>query len=341
MAQVSPLEAVEYVLPLLPSLAVDEGVFLSGRGCPDLTIFSDEAVKEALSAELVSIMWWFLTVGFISRQILSVSLNSLHTQHCRMVEEPSDSNADFAPQSNEVTLVSAQAFTPILATLLLSSNGVVSGSARFAIVELLARIHRADDLGDQYADDPSHGLFGRHERSLFEEEIIQQLVIGMGRLESDENDADDVWYTPAIEVPQPNVPQSGGSVNPYFPSAQLPSPSISISTTPSTPLVYPLPSPPIGVPPPHQEAELGGIDTSPMAVISLQLEDVRHSPLQTISEGSLEGGIVSSAIPVDSAHSDISVGYQEEEEEMDPGEQAAIGRLSSMSLIAAVVAGGT
>jgi hypothetical protein len=33
--------------------------------------FSDEAVKEALSAELVSIMWWFLTVGFISQSIRS------------------------------------------------------------------------------------------------------------------------------------------------------------------------------------------------------------------------------------------------------------------------------
>jgi len=32
LAQVSPLEAVEYVLPLLPSLAVDEGVFVSNAG---------------------------------------------------------------------------------------------------------------------------------------------------------------------------------------------------------------------------------------------------------------------------------------------------------------------
>lgn len=54
-------------MPLLPSLAVDEGVFIgNGRGCPDLMVLSDEAVKEALSAELVSIMWWFLTVGSIS-----------------------------------------------------------------------------------------------------------------------------------------------------------------------------------------------------------------------------------------------------------------------------------
>jgi len=48
---------------------VDEGEFINSRGFPDLMNFSDEAVKEALSAELVSIMWWFLTVGFISQSI--------------------------------------------------------------------------------------------------------------------------------------------------------------------------------------------------------------------------------------------------------------------------------
>lgn len=286
----------------------------------------------------------------LSRNVffLLVSLNSLRTQNCRLVEEPVDpSNADFAPQpvsDHEVTLISAQAFTPILATLLLSSNGVISGSARFAIVELLARIHRADDLPDQHADDPSQGLFGRHERSLFEEEIIQQLVIGMGRLESDENDADDVWYTPAIEVPQPNHPSpSGDSVNPYFPTAQTPpSPAISVPTPLSIPPGSPLPSPPVGVPPPHHEAELVEVVTSPMAVISFHLEEVNQpSPLQEIGEGSLERELVSATGPADPAHSDISVGRQEEEEDMDPGEQAAVGRLSSMSLIAAVVAGGT
>ncbi|KAG1756528.1 armadillo-type protein [Suillus paluster] len=314
LAQVSPIEAVEYVLPLLPSLSVDE----------------DEAVKEALSAELVSIMWWFLT-------------------HCRLVEEPSDlSNADFAPQhqsDDQITLISVQAFTPILATLLLSSNGVVSGSARFAVVELLARIHRADDLGDQQVDDPSYGLFERHERSLFEEEVIQQLVIGMGRLESgeDENDAD-VWYTPAIEHPQPDHPLSrNGSVNPYFPSTQTPSPSaISISATALIPPFVPnLPSPPVGVPPPHHEVELIVVDPSPLAILSLQLEG-QHSPIQPNAEGSGEREIISGATTyAESGRSDFEMDGQEEEQEMDPSEQAAVGRLSSMSLIAAVVAGGT
>lgn len=312
LAQVSPIEAVEYVLPLLPSLSVDE----------------DEAVKEALSAELVSIMWWFLT-------------------HCHLVEEPSTpSNADYSPHpqsDDQVTLISVQAFTPILATLLLSSNGVVSGSARVAIVELLARIHRADDLGDQHADDLSYGLFGTHERILFEEEVIQQLVIGMGRLEpgEDETDPDEVWYTPAVEIPQPDNPlPSNSSVNPYFPSTQTL--SSSTTRTPATASIPPpvsnLPSPPVGVPPPYPVAEVIGIDTSPMDVLSLQLGDTdQHSPMQT-TEGPWERDSMPATTYAGSANSDPGLDGQED---MDPGEQAAIGRLSSMSLIAAVVAGGT
>lgn len=310
LAQVSPIEAVEYVLPLLPSLSVDE----------------DEAVKEALSAELVSIMWWFFT-------------------HCHLVEEPScPSNADYSqPQSDDqVTLISVQAFTPILAILLLSSNGVVSGSARSAVVELLARIHRADDLEDQHADDLSYGLFGRHERMLFEEEVIQQLVIGMGRLEpgEDETDPDEVWYTPALEVPQPDPLPSNSPVNPYFPSTQTPlSPATHTPATASIPPPVPnLPSPPVGVPPPYPEAGVIGVDTSPIAVLSLQLEDTdQHSPMQT-TEGPWERDSTSTTTHAESATSDLEL---EDAQDMDPGEQAAIGRLSSMSLIAAVVAGGT
>ncbi|KAG1877876.1 armadillo-type protein [Suillus subalutaceus] len=307
LAQVSPIEAVEYVLPLLPSLSVDE----------------DEAVKEALSAELVSIMWWFFT-------------------HCHLVEEPSDpSNADYSqPQSDDqVTLISVQAFTPILATLLLSSNGVVSGSTRSAIVELLARIHKADDLGDQHADVLSYGLFGRHERMLFEEEVIQQLVIGMGRLEpgEDETDPDEVWYTPALEVPQPDPLPSNSPVNPYFPSTQTSATRTPVTTS-NPPPVSNLPSPPAGVPPPYPEAGVIGVDISPMVVLSLQLEDIgQHSPMQT-TEGPWERDSIPTTTHAGSADSDTEM---DDGQDMDPSEQAAVGRLSSMSLIAAVVAGGT
>ncbi|KAI0647224.1 hypothetical protein C8Q79DRAFT_907811 [Trametes meyenii] len=230
--QITPSEAVDYVLPLLNILATDD----------------DEAVKEALAAELVPIIWWFVT-------------------HCRLVEDdtapqlasppastPPPSNASLGPERESSllrpptprpeehfpelaalgnveppadededgqTLISVQAFTPLLGTLLLSPNGIVGGSARYAVVELLRRLRRADQREDEERaslsaslDDllanthdtprassptPSQvaeeqdanesadvGLFQRGERRLFEHELVYQVVIGMGRLDMED-----------------------------------------------------------------------------------------------------------------------------------------------------------
>ncbi len=117
------------------------------------------------------------------------------------------------------TLISVQSFTAILGTLLLSPNALVGGPARFAVVELLKRIRKAaetegisvasdittrgpigipmssrnwadmdsaDSDNDDDNDEGSYspvGLFGIEERRLFEREMVQQVVIGMGRLD--------------------------------------------------------------------------------------------------------------------------------------------------------------
>lgn len=62
--QISPLEAVGYVLPLLGVLALDTGRFLRLLDIIyQYPVFrTDEQVKEALAAELVPIMWWFFSV---------------------------------------------------------------------------------------------------------------------------------------------------------------------------------------------------------------------------------------------------------------------------------------
>ncbi|KAI0692388.1 armadillo-type protein [Cytidiella melzeri] len=213
--EIAPAEAVEYVLPLLNGLAMDD----------------DEAVKEALAAELVPIIWWFLT-------------------HCRLVEDEPEPAFDPATgaTSSEPTQISVQAFTPILGTLLLSPNGLVGGPARYAVVELLSRVRRADakssereDMslqtppaknpsgagqqvvnreedrggtssstpvghkGDNAEDDYSPlGLFGPAERRLFEREMVYQVVIGMGRLDlPDESEID--TSEPQEEEPIPDT----------------------------------------------------------------------------------------------------------------------------------------
>ncbi|KAF9246206.1 armadillo-type protein [Melanogaster broomeanus] len=257
LAQVTPLEAVEYVLPLLPNLAMDE----------------DESVKEAFASELVEILWWFLT-------------------RCRLVEEnpdPGSSNVQQQGSNEEETLISVQAFTPILATLLLSPNGMVSGSARYAVVDLLGRMRQADDiedpgLGDLQRPDTNYGLFGRLQRQMFEEELIQQLVIGIGRLDASVEDEDvtEIWYDAAARTPAGELPDASTStrwtndelrdtaVNPYFPiPASSPSPATS---SPASALPPSSTFPPPGVPPFQLDPELPRVDPSPLASIAFRYE---------------------------------------------------------------------
>lgn len=114
------------------------------------------------------------------------------------------------PENNDTVptgpaLISVQSFTPILGTLLLSPNPHVGGPARYAVVELLRRVRKADDFAHgtdtQRPVDPAvHpldddeieeryedvGFFGEEQRRMFEREMIYQVVIGMGRLDMPE-----------------------------------------------------------------------------------------------------------------------------------------------------------
>lgn len=157
-------------------------------------------------------------------------------QHCQIIPDDLKPEEAYASSSTTVT-ISVQAFTPILGTLLLSSNALVGGAARYAVVDLLSRMKKADDRergafryhpfrspgeiihpweiskNDSQVDDDDEapfpaGMFGQHERAMFTQEILQQVVIGMGRL--------DVDYEPEqepVEQPPIRIDRS----NPYFP----------------------------------------------------------------------------------------------------------------------------
>lgn len=321
LAHVTPLEAVEYVLPLLPSLAMDE----------------DEAVKEALASELVGILWWFLT-------------------RCRLVEE-SIGSTDCQPNytDGDVTLMSVQAFTPILGTLLLSPNGMVSGPTRCAVVDLLGRMKKADAVDEGVEKDDSAndcGLFGRSQRKLFADEVLQQIVIGIGKLDLPvEEEIVDVWYdasarTPAMEIPGQTSTSAtvdqlyDPAVNPYFP-VPPPSPSSPVSPLPPcSSMDIPVPIPSVAVVPPSPPPcatpliEFSPTEPpSPITSISFHYEGAGSSPTRMANPY----GSVLPAAP----HSTDVEERREAEDESDANEQAAVGRLSSMSLIAAVTAGGS
>ena len=207
--QVLPQDVLDYLLPILSGLAVDE----------------DETVKEALSAELVHVIWWVVTHYTVVREDIFHPLAS------------DEINPDVLP-------ISVQAFTPILGTLLLSINGNVGSNARNAIVGILRRIKRLDDIEDGVDDgrpvdkgggtntlpdpwiegfddfDPTPGLFERKQRRLFEDELLRQVVIGMARLDMQEEEPQPAQGTPYFDALQPPTPYFDQT--PYYDALQSP-----------------------------------------------------------------------------------------------------------------------
>ncbi|KAG6878686.1 hypothetical protein C0993_011501 [Termitomyces sp. T159_Od127] len=336
---VEPHDAIEYVLPLLDGLALDE----------------DEQVKEALVAGLVAIIWWFFS-------------------HCHITSEDQETaRASFA-----LPTVSVQAFTPILGTLLLSPNPLVGGATRHVVVDLLLRLKDADDSEastDNPQAQPAHSFFHRPQREMFRTELLQQVVIGMGRLDLDVED-----QTPMQDVNDGRQSRRGSVshdleqqdrdhgaiasprevdarsrsdfVNPYFPalplqfSVSLPSPStLSDPFTSSSSLhsqniteTRNRLSPRLSPSPPDPTSNL------------------RHSPLRSASSSrplspppekiSVSQGLANALGPRPTNHTDHTVYdipqiIKNSDELQDEDEQAAVGRLSSMSLMAAVTASGT
>ncbi|KAF8699132.1 R3H domain, partial [Rhizoctonia solani] len=162
LKEVTPTEAVEYVLPLLGGLAIDE----------------EERVKEAFVGELLVIIWWFFTT-------------------CRVTDqepEPAPENAE--PDPDVIPLVSVQSFSAVLASLLLSSNSEVSATARGTVIELLGRtrwVVAGKDLDQEQTTQfcetmrpvgPwSRGRLGIEEARMIQLEMIYGVIIDLGRLD--------------------------------------------------------------------------------------------------------------------------------------------------------------
>ncbi|KAL4265941.1 ARM repeat-containing protein [Pleurotus pulmonarius] len=394
LEQVTPLEADEYVLPLLRGLATDD----------------DETVKEALAAELVPIIWWFFT-------------------HCQIVPEDVKATEFGQPSSSSVTTICVQAFTPILGRLLLSPNPMVGGPTRSAVVEILAKMRRADikegllpasmdptnSLDDQAQSIPQSeseadlviGLFGKVERELFEHELLQHVVIGMGRLDMmatdncQEPQPEEYAYEDWNHSSQENSPAAssltGGStaesspdamdvdveertpmleepVNPYFPHrAPAPSPSAS-SSSESTPSMIASSSTTTSSPSSTGEcleiqesaSNNSGSTLSPPIIDGIGMEADEQGWMDHNMEGDKDKyydaeyylpNEVSTIDPYDCTEEvsessleygafeypeDAAVDIDDYGDELDfDQEQAAVGRVSSMSLMAATAASGT
>lgn len=79
-------------------------------------------------------------------------------------------------------------FTPLIGSLLLSANPRVGDCARLGLVDLLNRLHAppSDTEPDaRYVPVSPQVVFGEQERGMIENEIIYGVVLGMARLDSE------------------------------------------------------------------------------------------------------------------------------------------------------------
>ena len=228
---------------------------------------------------------------------------------------------------------------------------MVGGPTRYAVVEVLSRMRRADereqrerntsegqiqeekreDGDDDDQDDYPTGLFGQTERNMFRDEILQQVVIGMGRLDAndDSEEQDTEWgaggndaglqqqdlHTVAEIVDEcKSRPEDVVDQKRSEPQA---GPSATTMTTPSAGATA--------------GTNLHVSFAQPQVTSNVSSEDHapdRHRP-------------ISPDPPITKQERQIKIGYRGDEiDHDDADEQAAVGRLSSMSLMAAVAASG-
>jgi serine/threonine-protein phosphatase 4 regulatory subunit 1 len=156
-------------------------------------------------------------------------------------------NEDAYASSSATVTISVQAFTPILGTLLLNENTRVGILARDALVGFLAKMNKVDEKEfgvstrrrrrprqpwepvEEHDEEPLPyvGLFGRRERALFRQEILQQIVIGLGQL----GDEDYRQQQSSDQLPE----WHGDWSNPYFPPVSYESALHSTSDAHSSP----------------------------------------------------------------------------------------------------------
>lgn len=216
---------------------------------------------------------------------------------------------------------------------------MVGGPARYAVVEVLSRMRKADEWEDQ--DDHSSGLFGRNERKLFQDEILQQVVIGMGKLDADVLQGEEEMQQVDESTSRTDV------VNPYFPILPSNPTASSSASEPPTAATTILVAPPTagGKADSSSHVSFAQLPVAPSVVASYRPDDqVVFSP-DEVPPGS-QSTALSTAKHNRANKTEIE--YHDDADEMDHGagmegdidEQAAVGRLSSMSLMAAVTASG-
>lgn len=216
----------------------------------------------------------------------------------------------------------------------MTSSADVGGATRHAVVTVLSRIFALNSSVDQrqVASSELLGLdltdsenFTQSERALIQDELLQRVVIGMGRLDYESDGGN--HNLSSLRLLREASPANESTADNYFAhSSPSQSASSSCSTTPTT-------SSSSTASPPEIPGDNRTTHLTPSPEESFNDSgDLIKQPIITVSD------TLQSEFSHQSSHSQAVT--PPEEDELDVN-QASIGRLSSMSLMAAVVASGT
>lgn len=295
---VPPTEAVDYVCPLLNGLGTDP----------------EESVKEVFVQELVPIIWWFFT-------------------QCQLY----DHQQPEPPPVDGVTFLPADAFTPLIGSLLLSANPRVGDGARLAIVDLINRLQVPETISvdDRFCEPSPSVTFGDAEKTIIMNEIMNGVVLGMGRLDSEFQEGGAVQDADAAygnrEGPRSGAPSPEDMAAAFDNKAEQ-----SSSSSPEQFIYSPQANENTSQPfRPKLKADDQGFDG-----------DFGYTPHQN---GDDDGWI--SSMPQTPDEQLAQLGSTLESQELgtieeepaanDTGDEATVGRVASMSVVAAIAANAT
>lgn len=110
-------------------------------------------------------------------------------QHCQLV----DHDVPDALNEEGVPYLASNAFTPLIGSLVLSANPRVGDSARLAVVDLLNRLQNPNSqpADPRYSPLPPVAYFGDVEKEIIINEIMNGVVLGMARLDVEFQEGDE------------------------------------------------------------------------------------------------------------------------------------------------------
>lgn len=234
-----------------------------------------------------------------------------------------------------MTFLPADAFTPLIGSLLLSANPRVGDGARLAIVDLINRLQVPETIpvDDRFCEPSPSIRFGDAEKAIIMNEIMNGVVLGMGRLDTEfqENNSGNQEYDQADQ----GGPRSGAP----SPEDMSAAPGDKDSQYPSDPdqFIY---SPQGGEA--MVDAPVSMSETNEQGYYGVFGRASRQSVDDDGWVSSMAQTPEEEIVQLGSSVQPQELGTIEEEPAAnDTGDEATVGRVASMSVVAAIAANGT